>query len=122
MDKHAIGALVTGYEKLIHGLSLPDENDRHVLAAAIHAGASVIVTTNLKDFPLSRIRKFGIRAQPPDEFLLRLIALDPSGTGKAADTHRQSLKNPAMTVAQYLTMLEVQGIPQFVNAVRDMLI
>jgi predicted nucleic acid-binding protein len=38
--------LVTGYQKLIDGLTLPDPDDRHVLAAAIRAGAQVIVTYN----------------------------------------------------------------------------
>src|SRR5215472_725688 len=42
-------SLVTGYEPLIEGLKLPDPDDRHVLAAAIKAGAQVIVTANLKD-------------------------------------------------------------------------
>lgn len=42
---------VTGYEHLISRLDLPDLNDRHVLAAAIHAEAQVIVTRNLRDFP-----------------------------------------------------------------------
>ncbi len=31
--------LVTGFETLIAGLSLPDKDDRHVLAAAVRAGA-----------------------------------------------------------------------------------
>ena len=44
MDKHAEDALVTGYETLIAGLKLPDPDDRHVLAAAIHGRADVIVT------------------------------------------------------------------------------
>lgn len=43
--------LVTGYEQLIPGLKLPDEKDRHVLAAAIRANAQAIITFNLKDFP-----------------------------------------------------------------------
>ena len=51
MDSGVRDALVTGYKFLIPTLSLPDENDRHVLAAAIHSQASVIVTFNLKDFP-----------------------------------------------------------------------
>jgi hypothetical protein len=37
MDKAAPDALVTGYQHLIPGLLLPDEDDRHVLAAAIRA-------------------------------------------------------------------------------------
>ena len=58
MDKNAPDALVTGYESLIPGLSLPDEGDRHVLAAAIQAKASVIVTNNLKDFPPEVLQEF----------------------------------------------------------------
>jgi hypothetical protein len=30
---------------------IPDEADKHVVAAAIHEGAQVIVTSNLKHFP-----------------------------------------------------------------------
>src|SRR5215510_13657891 len=31
--------LVTGYETLIEAISLPDTNDRHVVAAAVRSGA-----------------------------------------------------------------------------------
>ena len=50
MNHHARDALVTGFEKRIRGLTLPDPDDRHVLAAAIHVSATHIVTFNLKDF------------------------------------------------------------------------
>jgi PIN domain len=44
--------LVSGFESLEAGLTgLPDPNDRHVLAAAIHCGAQEIVTFNIRDFP-----------------------------------------------------------------------
>jgi hypothetical protein len=36
MDRHAGDAKITGYESLIGAVSLPDPNDRHILAAAIH--------------------------------------------------------------------------------------
>ncbi|MCD2157974.1 PIN domain-containing protein [Rhodococcus cerastii] len=55
--------LVTGYEKLISALALPDVDDRHVLAAAIRAGAQVIVTANLRDFPDSELEQFGVEAK-----------------------------------------------------------
>ncbi len=42
-------AMVINYESLIEGLKLPDEKDRHVLAAAIKTNANVIVSNNLKD-------------------------------------------------------------------------
>lgn len=50
MNANVRDCLVTGYEPLIDGLTLPDPDDRHVLAAAIRASADVIVTFNLKDF------------------------------------------------------------------------
>jgi len=50
-DRHTENCLVTGYETLIQTLTLPDPDNRHVLAAAIVSCADVIVTHNLKDFP-----------------------------------------------------------------------
>ena len=44
MNSHVRDCLVIGYQDLIPSLILPDMNDRHVLAAAICAGADVIVT------------------------------------------------------------------------------
>jgi len=120
MDKHAVGAVVTGYEKLIPGLSLPDDNDRHVLAAAIHSGARVVVTRNLKDFPLSKLRRYRIRAQHPDVFVLHLIELSLETVCRAAKSHRQSLNNPPQTIEQYLDMLDLQGIPQAASVLRHL--
>lgn len=40
MDRAIPDGEVTGYEALIQGLSLPDADDRHVLAAAIRCNAS----------------------------------------------------------------------------------
>lgn len=61
--------LVENYESLIKGLTLPDPNDAHVLAAAIHASCDAIVTYNLKDFPEDYISQFNIEVLHPDEFL-----------------------------------------------------
>lgn len=39
MNKAFPAARIEGYDALIPGLDLPDADDRHVLAAALHAGA-----------------------------------------------------------------------------------
>src|SRR5438046_339093 len=51
MDKHAGDCLVSGYERHMEQLTLPDMNDRHVLAAAVECDADAIVTWNVSDYP-----------------------------------------------------------------------
>jgi hypothetical protein len=69
IDQVVPDCLVHGYRALVTGLDLPDAGDRHVLAAAIKAGAQVIVTFNLRDFPAERLAAFDVQAQHPDEFI-----------------------------------------------------
>lgn len=121
MDRQAVDALVTGYEDLIPGLHLPDPNDRHVLAAAIRGQADVIVTMNLRDFPADIVGVFGIEAQHPDEFVLHLLDLAPGAVMAAAESHRQSLKNPPRTIEGYLDTLERQGLTKAVAALRQLM-
>ena len=64
MNAHVRDSLVTGFEHLIPAVELPDADDRHVVAAAIHGGASLIVTFNLKDFPSERLKPYNLAAQP----------------------------------------------------------
>ncbi len=120
MDRHAVDALVTGYEDLISGLQLPDPNDRHVLAAAIRGQANLIVTMNLRDFPADALGPFGIEAQHPDNFILHLVDLAPALVLAAAESHRQSLKNPSMTIDEYLETLERQGLAHSASAFRQL--
>jgi len=44
MNAAIADALVTGYEHLVGALALPDPDDRHVLAAAIRSGGSILAT------------------------------------------------------------------------------
>lgn len=58
-------------------LWLPDENDVHVLAAAIAASADGILTFNAKDFPKSVLAEEGLARLAPDELLMGLWAERP---------------------------------------------
>jgi hypothetical protein len=121
MDKAIPDALVTGYEHLIDSIELPDREDRHVVAAAIRGGASVIVTSNLADFPTHALRNFRIEAQHPDDFVLALLETFPDLVLEAARTHRASLKNPSKTEDEYLAELDAQGLAKSVGEIRGLL-
>jgi predicted nucleic acid-binding protein len=119
MDAHVRDAKVTGYEDLIEALTLPDPNDRHVLAAAIKAGADAIVTTNLKDFPTEALSKYGIEAIHPDDFVYYQIDLNPAVACGAIKKQRESLKNPPKAKEEFLAILQKQQLPQTVSALRE---
>ena len=106
LNSHVRESLVTGYEPLIGGLTLPDPDDRHVLAAAILSGADTIVGFNLKDFPEEALKPYDSEAQHPDEFLNCQLDLAPNVVCAAAKKQRGSLKNPPMNVEEYLASLE----------------
>ena len=109
MNSHVRDSLVTGFEHLIPSVELPDADDRHVVAAAIHAGASMIVTFNLKDFPTDQLKRYNLIAQHPDDFIFDLLDLHLAQVCEAAADHRRSLKGPPKTVDEYLNTLLKQG-------------
>lgn len=73
MDKIFPAANITDIQAISNKLTLPDPDDRHVLAAAIKSEAEVIVTYNLKDFPDPLLSPHRVRAEHPDNFILSCI-------------------------------------------------
>jgi hypothetical protein len=113
--------LVDDFRELIDGLALPDPNDRHVLAAAIRAGAQAIVTFNLKDFPASALSKYGVEALHPDDFLLDLIDLAPGTLCAAVVKQAGALRRPPMTIGEVLDTLRALGLVESVAKLRSLL-
>ena len=120
MNAHVRDALVEGYEHLIGSVVLPDEDDRHVVAAAIAASADVIVTYNLKDFPDDALEPYGLQAIHPDSFIHDLIDLHPAEVIGAIRSARAGLKNPPVTVDEYLGKLRKQRLPESVAWLESM--
>lgn len=112
MNLKAEGSLVEGYEALISSLTLPDPDDRHVLAAAIVSEAAVIVTFNLSDFPEAALAAYGVEAVHPDEMLVRLLEDKPDAFLVAVEKQVSALVNPPRTWEQHLESLRVQGLPR----------
>lgn len=119
MDSHVRECLVEDFETLIPSLTLPDADDRHVLAAAIRGRADVIVTYNLKDFPDKELAPYGVTAQHPDEFLTHVLDLSPGLVCGAIRTVRARLTSPPKNVSAYLQTLEQQALTQFVTDIRQ---
>lgn len=61
------------YQRL-EAVALPDEGDRHVLAAAVSAEATVLCTANTKDFPDDVVGGIGVEVMTPDALLCLLVA------------------------------------------------
>ncbi len=110
MNKALPDALVTGFESLISGLELPDQDDRHVLAVAIQSGAQEIITFNLKDFPHKILKTYGIKAIHPDAFIENQLDLHQGTVIATAKQHRAALKNPIKSANEYLDTLSSQGL------------
>ena len=96
MNASVRDCLVEGFENLIPTIQLPDEDDRHVVAAAIHCGAETIVTFNTRDFPPSALSRYKLEAQHPDDFIVDLFDLHPASVLQAVAEQRASLKKPPM--------------------------
>ena len=68
-------ACVTGWEPFVSTVTLPDSNDRHVVAVALRGRADAIVTANLTDYPPDVLDPLGIEVIHPDAFLLDQLDL-----------------------------------------------
>ena len=113
LRKHFAEAWGRGFEPLIDGLTLPDVDDRHVLALAIHYEADVIVTNNTKHFPEAALQPFGIDRRRPPAFIAEIWEKDPDAVLDAAELHRLSLTRSPLSRSEYLVQLrERAGLRQ----------
>jgi hypothetical protein len=113
--------MVFGFEDLIEALELPDQDDRHVLAAAIRAGAQAVVTFNLADFPGEKLASYNIEAKHPDDFVLDAIDLAPGLVTAVVSQQAKALKSPPRSVAELLDTLRDQGLVRSVAKLRELL-
>lgn len=110
IDRAFPEAMVVSYETLIQGLVLPDENDRHVLAAAIHSKAAVIVTENLRDFPEASLSLYEIAVQSADDFIADAMDLNRAEAIAALERMRQRFRKPSLTKEELIRKMEERGL------------
>ncbi|BBY99447.1 PIN domain-containing protein [Mycolicibacterium fallax] len=112
-------ALVTGWEPLEDRITgMADDNDRHIVAAAIQGNAEAIVTDNVRDFPNQALEPWGLHAISTSDFLLDLLDLSQGAVIGALIEMSDKRKNPPLTVDQILDSLELCPSVAFVREVR----
>ncbi len=114
-------ALVHNYAELIKNLTLPDEKDCHVLAAAIKTNADVIVTNNKKDFPEEYLQSFGIKAKTADDFLTDIIDLNSEQAVAAFKEMVLNKQNPDLDEYEVLEILRRNGLHDTANYLHALL-
>jgi predicted nucleic acid-binding protein len=114
-------ALVQNYECLIEHLQLPDEKDRHVLAAAIKTNAHVIVSNNIKDFPEEVLENYGIKIKTADDFLTDIIDLNNETAIKAFREMVLNKRNPDLNEYEVLDCLRKNGLNDTANYLHALL-
>jgi len=108
-------AMVEGHEHLEASLqALPDPGDRHIVAAALHAGAAQIITNNLKDFPVEVMEQLQIDVRSADDFIADTLDLpmDSSTALWAVRRMRKRLRQPELTADKLLIRMERNGLGQ----------
>jgi predicted nucleic acid-binding protein len=104
-------AMIEGFERIERTLEgLPDPDDAHVIAAAIHSGASLIVTENVRDFSEAILSPSEIEVKTADAFIADTIDLDYARSIPAVAKLRQRLKNPALTPSELLERWRLKGL------------
>jgi hypothetical protein len=114
-------ARVSDYEHHIPTIDLPDADDRHVVAAAIVAGASLIVTWNGRDFPVKELARHQLRRQTPDLFLMNLYDAVPDVVVAATANARRNLRKSRISAVEFIKTLERQKLRKFAAAMNGYL-
>jgi predicted nucleic acid-binding protein len=101
-------------DELTETLSLPDPNDRHVLAAAIAGQADVLLTRNMRDFPPRALARHGISPRHPDNLFLELWTAQPDAVAGIAEPVVASIGQAAGMVPR--AVLKRAGMPRLGKA------
>jgi hypothetical protein len=99
------GAEVPEAPHIAARLHLPDDNDLHVLAAAIACGADGIVTLNAADFPRGTLAAEGLVRRDPDGLLWELASHHPqamAAVGRAVQARAEAASGQPQPLAALL--------------------
>jgi predicted nucleic acid-binding protein len=98
-------AEVRDFEVLIPEMTCPDQDDRHVLAAAVAGEADILVTDNTDDFPADTGERYDVAIITGDELAESLVRADPETAARVGRAQIADLINPPSTEKEFLERL-----------------
>jgi predicted nucleic acid-binding protein len=114
LARHFPEASIEGFEP-IEACVGNDAKDRHVLAAAIRGKCEIIVTFNLKDFPVAALEPWNIEAHHPSKFLSSLYSLNQA---LVVQRLHEIAANLRISIHEVITRL-AEPVPAFALQVAD---
>ncbi len=105
---------ITGYEHAIDAAEIADPDDRHVLAAAIHADVQVIVTDD-RDFSPAVLQSHGIDRQSSHDFLTDLFDLNPAAMHRVLVDEASAR---SVLPGEVIDLLEQRGLARLAQHLR----
>ncbi|OOY11131.1 PIN domain-containing protein [Thioclava marina] len=97
-------------------LVLPDDNDIHVLAAAIAGSADAIVTFNAQDFPRGTLAGEGLDRRDPDGFLWQLFSEHPEEMRQVTEVVRAEAERLSGEPQPIRALMKRARLPRFGKA------
>lgn len=109
-------------DELVAGLSLPDPDDCHVLAAAIDGRAGVLLTLNRSDFPTRTLGRHDVLLREPDGFLVELAGegVDLASVVQAVRLRAEAASGRAQSVRPLLKRAGLPRLGKLLGANEDM--
>jgi hypothetical protein len=121
MDQAFPEARLTGHKPLIATMD-NHPKDRHVAAAAIHAGAHGIVTHNLRDFRSNEIKQRGIVVVTSPTFVAHLVSEAPDIVARAMYAMSRRRRHPPVTPDDVVVAIgRQQGFGGLSQALHDLI-
>ncbi len=100
-------------------LHLPDDNDIHVLAAAIAGSADAIITFNARDFPRHVLAAEGVTRRDPDGFLWEMWSHHPDAVGAVILKVHATAQRLSGQPQPMRAFLKRAGLPRLAKALHD---
>jgi hypothetical protein len=94
--------------------SLPDLDDRHVVAAAIPGGVQANVTSNMADFPPDSVVA-DLESVDPDDFPLERLDLGHVVVQEVVREQGAYAKATPLAVQDFIFYLDETGVPKFAD-------